>query len=73
MYLVVTILNFVIPHILELTIRKKKYIHVILMPFLIIHWLLMFILEIRYKKLKRVSGERNKPKKNTMKEKKNWN
>ena len=33
----------------------------------------MFILEIRYRKLKRVSGERNKPKKNTMKEKKNWN
>ena len=30
----------------------------------------MFILEIRYRKLKRVSGERNKPKKNTMKEKK---
>ena len=30
----------------------------------------MFILEIRYQKLKRVSGERNKPKKNTMKEKK---
>lgn len=28
----------------------------------------MFILEIRYRKLKRVSGERNKPKKNTMKE-----
>ena len=40
------------------------------MPFLVIHWLLMFILEIRYQKLKRVSGERNKPKKNTMKEKK---
>ena len=73
MYLVVTILNFVIPHILELTIRKKKYLRVILMPFLIIHWLLMFIIEIRYRKLKRVSGERNKPKKNTMKEKKNWN
>ena len=43
------------------------------MPFLIIDWLLMFILEIRCRKLKRVSGERNKPKKNTMKEKKNWN
>lgn len=36
---------------------RKKYIHVIIMPFLIIRWLLIFIQEIRDQKLKRVSGE----------------